>query len=1617
VRDAPIASWDAQLRDALARAGKEAGALAESLLRSAERCSALAWGMDFRLLYDADARRFRIGYNASADRFDANHYDLLASEARLASFFAIAKADVPPEHWFHLGRPLHRVAGRLTLVSWGGSMFEYLMPPLFLRSESGTLLAQSERNAIGAQRRWARKLGIPWGASESAFASFDPGGSYRYQSFGVPGLGLRRGLARDRVVAPYASALALPIRPSAALRNLRALESLGLVGPYGFVDSADFTPERLGSGRRFTPVMTFMAHHQGMILAALDNALCGDALVRRFHADLRIRTAELLLHERIPHEAPATFEREEPPAELPRTSAPLPPAWTPAGVHGSPRIHTLGNGRLASWTSAAGAGALRWEGLAVTRWRPDATRDASGLWIYLRDAQSGEIWSVGRQPTGRGAGDARATFHPHLVELHRREHGIATRLDVAVAHGDDVEIRRVTLANESGAPRELIVTSYAEVALAPPLDDERHPAFSKLFVRTEWLPSQHGLLFKRRPRRAGEPSITAFHGLVSDDAGVEIVGHEADRAAFLGRGGSARSPLGVSRGLTGTTGFTLDPVMAIQARVVLEPYGRARLAFLTFAGGSRESVLETASRYETLASLEWAIADAGGGVARELQRLAIPGDALPQLQAVGSLLLAPSRSLGASAAQRAANLLGQTQLWGHGISGDLPILLLRLADPVKTELMDLLVRGLAYWRQRGIETDLVIVRSGPSSYAEPLRERLHALLRETGASAGLGRRGGVHLVFTDQTHADEIRLLACCARVVLDDARGTLAEQLAAVPAPPPAPPPFPRAAAPAPTEAAVLERPRNLAFDNGLGGFSPDGREYVIHLEPGRTTPAPWSNVLANERFGCLVTESGGGFTWSINSGENRLTACSNDPVADPPSEALLLRDEETGGVFSITPRPAGDGAACQIRHGAGTTSWRRISHGLDQTLCVFVAHDAPVKIARVELQNRTARPRRLTATYWAEWLLGSLESASRSHVVCSWDARAPALLARNPWNADFAARVAFLSATLPPHGVSADRREFLGPEGDLASPAALERWGLSGRVDPGADPGAAYQVHLDIPPDGRVCFSFVLGQGGDRAEALALATEWRDPARIERARAALGEHWDRLLGAVQVHTPDAALDLLVNRWLLYQVVSSRLYARAGFYQANGAFGFRDQLQDTLALLHVEPRRVRAHLLLCAAHQFEQGDVLHWWHPPADRGVRTRCSDDLLWLPYAVSCYVEATGDAAVLDERVRFLQAPELAPLEHDRYSRFEPGAEATLFEHCRRALERGVTSGRHGLPRIGSGDWNDGFDRVGARGDGESVWLGWFAFDVMNRFAALCERRGERELATHWRARASALGASLAAVAWDGAWWLRAFDDDGRPLGSHANTECRIDSVSQSWAVLSGARQDARAREALASAQRELVQGAPPLVRLFWPPFHASPRDPGYVKVYPPGIRENGGQYNHAAAWLAWACAEIGDTRSAAELLAAINPILRSAASCERYRVEPYVLAGDVSSCEPHTGRGGWTWYTGSAAWAWRLVVEQLLGIRRRDGAVMLRPRLPSGWDRFEAVVRGARGALRVRVRTDDVPAPELTVDGEPLAADAAIPLPTAELERKVDLRIPRALPAGDDDSTSA
>jgi cyclic beta-1,2-glucan synthetase len=1599
----PDAGWRAAMIEALSRAVPAIRTLRADLLAVGKRAEALAMQMDFSLLYDAEARLFHIGYNLSADRLDEHHYDLLASEARLASLFAIAKGDVPVEHWFHLGRPVTRLGGRRGLISWGGSMFEYLMPPLVARSEPGTLLAESERMAVEAQRRYARSKGTPWGTSESGFAETDVDRIYRYRSFGVPTIGFRQGLSDDLVVTPYASVLALAVDPAASIDNIRELESLGLVGAYGLFEAADFTAERLDEGRRFAIVRSYMAHHQGMILAAIDNLLSNDVLVARTLDNPLLRAVSLLLHERVPTELPTesviVSERTRR-AEAARDRHVMPVApWVPVRCGRFPEMQLIGNGRLSSWISDSGAGALRWRDVQLTRWAADPTCDDMGLWIYIRDEDTGDVWSVTRQPMGAPADAVDVLFAPHAVEFHRRDFGVGVRLEIAVAPGDDVEIRRLTLVNDTDRRRRLTVTTFGEVVLAPAVDHERHPVFSRLFVETVFVRELGGIRCARRSRAPDERSPQLLHWFVSDDGSAELGGFETDRSAFLGRLRSARDGDGTVRSAPASEGFPLDPIVALRVNVNLAAKGTSQLGFATAAAESRDALFDLAERYQTLSSLEWAMTDAQSEAAREIERLRLDPAGLASLQTIGSLLAYRHRAMGCSADAIAVNQLGQPHLWGMGLSGDLPILLVKLQHGEQVGALERLAAGHAIWSRRGLPVDLVVLHEGASGYEEAVGGRLREMLAGLGLRRQLGDRGGMHLLHGDHIGESGRRLLDVAAHVIVKAEGGPLEDQLlhvheevAGEPAFVAAHPPDPHTAGPDHVEAP----PEALRCFNGLGGFTADGREYVIHLPPGVTTPAPWVNVLANESFGSLVSESGGGYTWAANASEHRLTPWTNDPVSDRAVESCYLRDEETAEVWTITPEPAGAPVLHQVRHGAGYTEWTATSHGFVQVMRVFVVPGDPVKVVRVRLRNLVDRPRRVTATCFIQWALGGARPQGRTFIATEYDAHARAILARNPWTPESAERVAFLTSTREPHGMTADRREFLGREGDPGRPAALGRWGLSGTVESGADPAAALQTHLDIEPRGSAEVIFILGAGETRDHAVALAERYRTAGEVDEAETRLTRFWDERLSVIEVDTPDEAANLMLNHWLLYQAIASRLLARTGFYQSSGAIGFRDQLQDSLALLAIEPSRCRQHLVRCAAHQFEEGDVLHWWHPPLGRGVRTRCTDDLLWLPYAVAEYVETTGDESLLDEVVPFLAARPLGRDENERYSLFEPGDQVgTMLEHCGRAIERGITHGQHGLVLMGAGDWNDGMNRVGRLGRGESVWLSWFAITVMNRFAGLCRLRDADDIAERWTRRAVELSEAVEASAWDGEWYRRAFDDLGRPWGSRENQECQIDAIAQSWSVLSGAGRPDRAARALEAAAHRLIDREHRIVRLLHPPFDTGSRDPGYIKAYPPGIRENGGQYTHAAVWTGWAFADLGDGDRAAAIFDLLNPIghARDRTAAEHYRVEPYVIAADIGGVAPHLGRGGWTWYTGSAAWMWRFGIERILGLRFRAGKLTIDPCLPSHWSSVHVTIKGAGGTVRLTLDNPDAVArgvAEMQMDGQ-LVAGNTIQLP--------------------------
>jgi len=1601
------ADWLERMQTLVEEGMKAQQALRDDLLGLASRCESIADGMDFGMLYDAAARLFRIGYNVTTGQLDKNHYDLLATEARIASLFAIAKHDVPIEHWFALGRPATRLKNRPAVLSWNGSMFEYLMPPIFLPGQRDTLLGESEMAAVEFQRMYGREHGVPWGISESAFATTDSEGNYQYRAFGVPALGLRRGLTEDLVIAPYASALALCCWPGAAVENMRALEKLGAVGLYGFHDAIDYTPDRVTEGRSFSLVRNYMAHHHGMTMTAIANVLDDDIFVRRTLADRRMQSVELLLLERVPWDAPVEegrLDEERLAGRKERTVQAL-SSWVPSRQAMVPQMQMLGNGRMASWISESGAGGLMLGDTALTRWRPDATTEAYGYWIYVRDRESGDLWSVARQPTGAQSPDSTVIFHQHMVEFFQRNHGIAIRMEASVSPADTADLREITVTNDSDRPREIEFISYAEIVLAPPLDDERHPAFSKLFVKSDYLGPQRGLLFTRRPRRPEMKPPVLLHTLVTDEPDIAVTGYETDRARFIGRLGDHRRPAALSSGLAGTLGSTLDPVMSLQTVIALEPGQTRRFGFVTIAGTARGEVLEIAGRH-AMAGFGPIRRDAERATAREVDRLGIDAARLPELQVLASLLQSPHPEFRETPSSIAANDARQPDLWQFGISGDHPILLLRMTGEIPSPLLELLVKAQTLWKRSAMRCDLVVLRSEPAGYEAPFRERILAILRDTGTYANLGTAGGIHLLSAAAVTRETMERLAASATVILDDDDVPLSKKLDRVLERHASAPLFMPGAAATCADIADVQRRDDLLFDNGTGGFDPTDGDYVIHLGKGEKTPAPWCNVLANDGFGTIVSEAGLGFTWAVNSGENRLTPWSNDPVSDTPGEVLYLRDEQDGAVWTPTPAPMGDDNACQIRHGAGWTEWKRNSHGLEQTLRTFVPPTDPVKTVTLKLVNRSGATRRFTATYYAEWLLGAMASRAKPFTTCAYDAESHAILASNGWNPEFAGRVAFLTATLPAHSVTGSRQDFLGREGSVANPAALRNWDLGERFVPGGDACAAYQVHLDIDPGAVGEVSFVLGQGATAVEALDLVKKWRSHAQADDARGEVDAFWKKRLGTVKVKTPDPAFDLMVNRWLLYQTTASRLMARAGYYQAGGAFGYRDQLQDVLALLTSEPERARAQILNAAAHQFEDGDAQHWWHPPLGRGVRTHCSDDFIWLPHVTARYIAATGDSAILAEQVPLLKASPLKPDEQDRYALFETGMTASLLEHCTRALDRMRGTGAHGLPLIGTGDWNDGMDRVGDEGHGESVWLAWFQIATIRHFAPLLEKHGDAGYAADLDAYAARLAEAVNTHAWDGDWYIRAFDDEGLPWGSHENDECQIDSIAQSWSVISGAAPVDRMRKAMASAWSRLVHQDIRLVQLLDPPFHETPRDPGYIRAYPPGIRENGGQYTHSAAWFGHALAGLGDGDGAWQVFDIINPIRRteSAGGASHYAREPYVLPGDVYGPGQNLGLGGWSWYTGAASWTWQLGVEKILGLRLENGRLAIDPCLPRDWGGYSATVRTSKGAIAVTVEDPDGHGRaemKLSVDGRPRRTLAPIPFPGPGKTRKVSL----------------
>ncbi len=1570
--------------------------------------------MEFDFLFDKVRRQLTIGYNVGDRRCDSSYYDLLASEARLGNFVAIAQGALPQESWFALGRMLGMAGGRPVLLSWSGSMFEYLMPLLVMPTYENTLLDQTCRAAVERQIEYGRQRGVPWGMSESGYNAVDAHLNYQYRAFGVPGLGLKRGLGDDLVVAPYASALALLVAPEPACANLQRLSGMGLAGRLGMFEAIDYTPSRQRRGESSAVVRSWMAHHQGMSLLSFAHLLLARPMQRRFESDPLFRATLLLLQERIPR---ATHFHS--------SAGELSPFRAAYGVKESPvrvldipdtaipEVQLLSNGRYHVMVTNAGGGSSRWKDLAVTRWREDTTSDNWGSFCYLRDEVSGEFWSTAYQPTCSTPGHYEVIFSEGRAEFRRTDLEFETHTEIVVSPEDDIEVRRVRITNRARTARTIDVTSYAEVVLAPAAADALHTAFSNLFVQTEIVKARNAILCTRRPRSRGEQVPWMFHLMTVHGAPRSQISFETDRMRFLGRGGSVASPLAMRErgGLSDTAGSVLDPIVAIRQAFIIDAGATVTIDMVSGAGETRDAVLHLVDKYQDrglvdrVFELAWTHSHV---VLRQLN--ATEADSQIYTRLAGSLIYA-NATLRAPASVVARNRRRQSGLWGYAVSGDLPIVLVQIADGSNVELVRQLVQAHAYWRLKGLVVDLVIWNEDHNGYRQQLQDQIVGLIAAGVEAQLVDRPGGIFVRQAEQIAAEDRVLFQSVARVIITDRRGSLSEQINR------RMPSAPRTTRFSPTHA---HRPQQVAagaspaptliLGNGIGGFSPDGREYIIAPASGEATPAPWVNVLANPNFGTVVSQSGSGYTWCENAHQFRLTPWHNDPVGEASGEAFYLRDEETGHFWSPTASPRAGAAPYVTRHGFGYSVFEHTEDGICSELTIFVALDASIKFSTLKIVNQSGRPRRLSATGYVEWVLGDLRGKSAMHIVTEFDSRNGAVYARNPFDNEFADWVAFFDVDDTARSATCDRAEFLGRNGTLRDPAAMHRSRLSGKAGAALDPCAAIQVTFDLTDGHEREIVFRLGAAGSADAAGLLTQRNRGPAAARDALDAVIRHWEHALGAVQVATPDAAIDVLANGWLVYQTMACRLWARSGFYQSGGAFGFRDQLQDAMALIHTEPQLLRRQIALCASRQFGDGDVQHWWHPPSGRGVRTRCSDDYLWLPLAACRYVLATGDTSILDETSPFLEGRPLNVGDDSYYDLPSRSDEsASVYQHCVRSIMHSQRFGTHGLPLMGSGDWNDGMNHVGIQGKGESVWLAFFLCHVQGEFAKVARLRGDEAFAQKCEKEAALLRQRIEYNAWDGEWYRRAYFDDGTPLGSASNAECQIDSVAQSWSVLSGAADTARSRQAMDAVHALLVRGDDALIQLLDPPFDTSDLDPGYIRGYVPGVRENGGQYTHAAVWTAMAFAALGDRARAWQLTTMINPVnhSRSAEGAAKYKVEPYVVAADVYALAPHAGRGGWSWYTGSAGWMYRLIVESLLGINLEGDRLRLAPCLPPQWNDFTVRYRYRETTYHIQVLRGeagdegDLDAASVVVDGV-LQTGNCVVLADDRREHRVEVR---------------
>ncbi len=1516
------------------------------------RIEKLIYDTNMKTLYDKDKELFYIGYNVDENKVLNVYYDLLASEARTTSYIAISRGEVPPEHWHKLGKPLVKEKGYISLVSWTGTMFEYLMPALTMKSYKNTLLDETYKTCINIQRDYGNYRKVPWGISESGYFAFDSQFNYQYKAFGVPKLGFKRGLKEELVISPYSTFLALNFDYPNSMENIKRMRLEGLEGKYGFYESVDYTLNRLPKHLNRGIVKSYMSHHQGMIFVSINNFINNNIMIKRFHKDSYMKCGEYLLQERTPNKFYLSNEYETPHEfTFYKNRETL---WNNRlyGIEDlwDIKCHILSSRTYTMMINSMGEGFSKNKDIFLNRWRRDFLSNSYGQFIYIKDVKNNKLWSTTYAPTFVNPDDYNVSFSTDKASFNRKDGDIESTMEVFLLPEELGEVRKIVLKNHGTEEALLETISYFEVTGTTYHSDLAHMAFNNLFVKTEILEKEGGLLAHRRKREKKSGASFIFHVIRAFGQEDNIINYETNKSNFIGRGNSLKMPQAIEKGNTNSTGIVLDPIMSISKKISIPPKEKVEVYYITGLAHSRDEVSDILNKYSTIENINMAMdlistksQTEVGYLNLDHSNIGFYEELLPYL-----FYLKHNKKEKYKNIISAANK-GKEGLWAHGISGDNPIVLINIKSMEGLDNLVKTIHAHEYWSYKGVIVDLVILYEEEDIYYSPLKRKIIEIIHEIRGNI-INIHGGIYVKNTNTLEKDEEGLFYKWANLIIngeEEFNFNESNRYKEIKI---------KKSKGISIEDNISNQDLELEFFNGYGGFSNDGKEYIIKLQKNLNTPMPWINVVANKDFGFIVTEGGTGFTWSINSRENKLTPWYNDPINDIPSEIIYLKDNDTGEIFTITPKPIRGEEEYLITYGKGYAVFNHNSHGIEQSLTMFVPIDDKIKISLINLKNTTKKTRNLTLVYYIRPVLGVTDEETQSLIKTSMESE-DIFKIKNSSNTEFKNSTIFIASSEKIKSYTGDRLEFLGNIPDYENPRGVNLDNLSNSVGIGYNPCGAIEIEIVIPPGEEKELVFLLGEERDLEKGYKTINKYKDLKESKMALENIKEFWNRTIDTIQVFTKDESLNYMMNSWLIYQTICSRIWARAGFYQVGGAYGGRDQIQDVSNILYHRPEEARRQIIENCAHQYIEGDIQHWWHPLYDnevnKGIRSKCSDDLLWLPYCVGEYISITGDYSILDEEVYYIESEPLGETEYERYEvPIKSKEKGTVYGHCIRAIERGINLSEKNLPLMGTGDWNDGMNKVGHKGKGESIWLGWFLATVLQKFIPICERQRDILYVEKYKDQILNLKEAIENNGWDGEWYIRAFFDDGSPIGSKSSKECSIDSISQSWSVISKLGDKERAKSGLKAVEKYLVNEEEGIIALLTPPFENIELDPGYIKSYVSGVRENGGQYTHAATWVIKAFAMLGEGDKAYNLFKLINPInhTRTQIECAKYKVEPYVVTADIYTNPEHLGRGGWSWYTGSSGWMYKVVLEDILGFRKEGDKLFINPSIPKDWDEY-------------------------------------------------------------------